>query len=95
MLPCPEIITIGRVDAALAQPRQRGQAVDAGQPDVEDDDVVRRAHDAIEAGLARLDRLDGVALVAQHAAQRARTPASSSTMRMEGFIGCFAVGTVG
>ena len=27
--------------------------------------------DAVEAGLARLHRLDGVALVAQHAAQRA------------------------
>ena len=60
-----------RVDAALAQPRQRRQPVHARQPDVEHDDVVRRAQHAIEAGLAALDGLDGVALVAQHAAQRA------------------------
>src|SRR5205823_139360 len=43
----------------------------AGQPDVEDDDVVLRADDAVEAGLARLHGFDAVALVAQHAAQRA------------------------
>ena len=60
-----------RVDAALAQLRQRRQAVHPGQPDVEHDDVVRRADDAVEAGFAALDGVDDVAFVAQHAAQGA------------------------
>ena len=41
MLPWPEIITTGGVDLALAQPLQRREPVDARQPDVEQDDVVR------------------------------------------------------
>ncbi len=52
----------GRVDAALAQPRQRDQPVHSRQPDVEHDDVVRRARHAVEARLAGLHRLDLVAL---------------------------------
>ena len=43
MLPWPEIITTGASTLPLAQPRERRQAVHARQPDVEDDDVVRRA----------------------------------------------------
>ena len=60
-----------RVDLPLAQPRQRGEAVHAGQPDVEHDDIVGVAGETLEAGLAAVDRVDAVALVAQHAAQRA------------------------
>jgi hypothetical protein len=55
-----------RVHLALAQPGQRLEAVDAGQPDVEHDHVERRARGAGQARLAALDGLDLVALVAQH-----------------------------
>ena len=41
-----------------------------GQPDVEHDDVEAARDRRVEAGLARLDGLDVVALVAQHAAER-------------------------
>ena len=54
----------------LAQPLERHQPVDAGQPDVEQDDVVAAPADLLETGLAALDGIDGVALVAQHAAER-------------------------
>ena len=60
-----------RIDATLAQARQRCQSVHARQPDVEHDDVVGRAHDAVEARLAALDGVDDIAFVAEHAAQRA------------------------
>ena len=60
-----------RVDAALAEARERSQAVHARQPDVEHDDVVRRADDAVEAGLAAFDSFDDVAFVTQHAAESA------------------------
>ena len=59
-----------RVDLPLAQPRQRREAVHARQPDVEHDQIDRPARDALEALFAARDGLDGVALVAQHAAQR-------------------------
>ncbi len=54
----------------LAEPRQGGQSVHSWQPDVEQNDVVRRAHDAIETGFAGIDGVDGIPLVAQNAAQR-------------------------
>jgi hypothetical protein len=60
-----------RVDAPLPEAGQRRQPVDARQPDVEDDDVIRLARDAIQAGFPAIDRVDGIPLVAQHAAQRA------------------------
>jgi hypothetical protein len=63
-----------RIDAALAQPRQGRESVHAGQPNIQHDDVVRGAHDAVEAGFAALDGVDGVPLVAEHAAQRAAHP---------------------
>ena len=63
-----------RIDLALAQPLQRHQTVDAGQPDVEHDDVEGRARDSIEALLAARRGLDVKPLVAQHAAQRGAHP---------------------
>ena len=60
-----------RVDLPLAHARQRRQAIHAGQPDVEDDDVEGAPAQALEAGLAAVDRVDVVSLVAQHPAQRA------------------------
>ena len=59
------------IHAPLAQALQRRQAVHARQPDVEHDDVVGRARHPVEAGFAAVDRVDRIALVAQHAAQRA------------------------
>ena len=59
------------VDAAFAEARERSQAVHAWKPDVENDDVVRRADDAVEARLAAFDSFDDVAFVAQHAAESA------------------------
>src|SRR6185369_14566995 len=59
------------VDLPLAHSRQRRQAIDAGQPDVEYDDVVDLPGEAIEARFSAVDRVDVVALVAQHTAQRA------------------------
>ena len=57
------------VHLPLAQARQRREAVHAGQPDVEDDQVEGAAGDAIEALFAARHRLDGVAFVTQHPAQ--------------------------
>ena len=87
MLPCPEITTTCASTSPLAQPRQRREPVDAGQPDVEHDHVEAGVQRAVEAGLAGLDGFDLVALVAQHAAKRRpRTPGSSSTIRTVGFM---------
>jgi hypothetical protein len=58
-------------DLPLAHARQRGKAVHPRQPDVEDDDVEDTPAQAIEAGLAAVDRIDVVSLVAQHAAEGA------------------------
>src|SRR4029079_3608 len=58
------------VDLALPQAGQRGEPIHPGQPDIEHDDVEALARDAFEAGLARLDRLDVVLLVSEHAAER-------------------------
>jgi hypothetical protein len=58
-----------RVHLTLAQAGQRREAVHARQPDVEDDQVEGTARDALEALLAARHGVDGVALVAQHAAQ--------------------------
>ena len=60
-----------RFDLPLAHPRERGEAVHAGQPDVEHDDVVGLAAETLEAGFAAVDGVHLVALVAQHAAERA------------------------
>ena len=76
-----------RVDLPLAQTLQRDQPVDPGQPDVEHDHVVAAAHHALETGLAAVDGVDVVALVAQDAAERAsarrarrRPPGSSASV---------------
>ncbi len=71
MLPWPEMITTCDVDLTLAHPRQRRQPVHPRQPDVEHDDVVGLAPEPLETRLAAVDRVDLVAFVAQHAAQRA------------------------
>jgi hypothetical protein len=60
----------GRVEAAIAQALERDEPVDARQPDVEQDEVVRAAAHLLQARLAALDDVDVVALVAQHAGQR-------------------------
>ena len=60
----------GGIDTPLAQALQRGEAVDAGQPDVEDDEVERPAREPIEAGFAARHRLDRVALVFQNSGER-------------------------
>ena len=60
-----------RVELALAHARQRGEAVHARQPDVEQDDVVGLTGQTLETGLAAVDGIDAVAFVAQHAAERA------------------------
>ena len=59
-----------RIDLPLAQPRERREAVHAGQPHVQDDQIDRRARDALETGFPAGHRFDAVALVAQHAGQR-------------------------
>ena len=59
-----------RVHLPLAQARERGQAVHAGQPHVEHDQIDRAAREPIEARLAARHRLDGVALVPEHAGER-------------------------
>ena len=64
-------MTTGESTRRSLQPRQRRQAVHARQPDIEHDDVVRRTHHAVDAGLTAVDGIDDVAFVAQHAAQRA------------------------
>ena len=61
----------GSVDAALAQPGEGDQTIHSRQPDIEHDDVVRRASHPVQAGLARLHRLDLVPFVSQHSAERA------------------------
>ena len=58
-----------RVDLPLAQPRQRRQAVHAGQPHVEDDQIDGAAREALQARFAARHRFDLVPLVAQHAGQ--------------------------
>ena len=55
----------------FVHPRLQRQRAFAGAIDVEDDDVIRCPRHAIEARLAAVDRFDDVALVAEHAAQRA------------------------
>jgi hypothetical protein len=59
-----------RIHTTLPETGQRREAVDAGEPDVEDDHVVRRPGHTIETGLAAVDGIDDVALVAQHARER-------------------------
>ena len=59
-----------RVDAALAQARQSRQAIDAGQPHVEQDDIHRLASDHGETRFPTRHRLDVVPFVAQHARKR-------------------------
>jgi hypothetical protein len=60
-----------RVDLHLAQPPERDETVDAGQPHVEHHQVEDVAHDPVEAVFAALDGIDVVSFVAQHAAQGA------------------------
>ncbi len=62
------------IDLTFAQPRQRREAVHAGQPDVEHDQIDRAACDAIEARLAARHRLHRVALVTQDAGERRPNP---------------------
>ena len=57
------------VDAALAQALQGLEPVDARHPHVEQHDVVVVGDDALEARLAGFDGVDGIAFVAQHAAE--------------------------
>ena len=58
------------VGAALAQALQRREAVHAGQPDVEDDEVDRPARQPVEAVLAARHRFDDVAFVLEDTGQR-------------------------
>ena len=75
-----------RVDLPLAQPRQRGQAVHAGQPHVEHDrDRPAPRVTPLEAGLAARHRLDRYPSSRSTPLNEVRTPGSSSTMRMVGF----------
>ena len=60
-----------RIDLPFAQPRERRQAVHSRQPDIQDDQIDRSARDALETRLAARHRLDAVAFIAQHTAQRA------------------------
>ena len=59
------------VHLTLAHPRQRRQSVHSRQPHVEDDHVEDAPAQPVETGLAAVDGVDVVLLVAQHAAQRA------------------------
>ena len=59
-----------RIDLPLAQPLQRGQAVEARQPDVEHDDVVGGAIGFFETLFAGVGGVDVEAFVSQHAADR-------------------------
>ena len=71
MLPCPEIITTG---ASTRRSRSRASVARPSIPGSQMSSTMTSygvARHAIEAGLAALDRVDGIALVAQHAAQRA------------------------
>jgi hypothetical protein len=56
------------IDLPFAQPGQGVESIHARKPDVEHDQIDGTARQAIEARLAAGDRLDVVALVAQHAA---------------------------
>jgi hypothetical protein len=60
-----------RVDLPFAHAGQRRETIHSGQPDVQDDDVVRLSGEPLEAGLATLGGVDVIAFVAQHATQRA------------------------
>ena len=59
-----------RVDLPLAKTRERGETVNPRQPHIEDDQVHRAAHEAIEAGFAARHRFDRVTFVVQHAGER-------------------------
>ena len=59
------------IDLSLAKASQRREPVHPWQPHVEDDQVDRPARHPLEARLAGRHRLDRVAFVAKHAAQRA------------------------
>ena len=58
------------VHLPVAQALERHEPVDAGQPDVEQDDVVRGPREPVEAGFPAVDGVDLVALVAQDADER-------------------------
>ena len=58
------------VGAALAQTLQRREAVHAGQPDVEDDEVDRPARQPVQTLLAARHRLDDVPFVLEDTGQR-------------------------
>ena len=58
-----------RVDLALAQARQRRQAVHSREPDVEDDEIEGVAGDALEAVFTARHGVDRVALISQHPAE--------------------------
>ncbi len=60
-----------RVDAPVPQLLERDEAVHARQPDVEHDHVEGGAHDAVEAGFTAVHRFDGIAFVAEDAAEGA------------------------
>src|SRR5215468_2413213 len=60
-----------RLGAALLHLREGLQPVHAGHPDVEEDEVRRIVHEAGQRFLRRARRGDAVALVLEHAAQRA------------------------
>ena len=59
-----------RVHLPLAETRKRRQAVHAGQPDVEDDEIDGAAGHAVEARLTCRHTLDRVPFVAQYAGER-------------------------
>ncbi len=59
-----------RFDLPLPQTFERREPVDAGQPDVQQDDVVGLPRDLLQTNLAALDRVDTIPFVAQHGPER-------------------------
>ena len=57
-----------RFDLPLAHARERGEPIHSRQPDVEDDDVVGLAAEALEARFPAVDRIDLVAFIAEDTA---------------------------
>ena len=70
MLPWPEIMTILGIHVAFAQSREGRESIHAGQPDVEQDDVVHAACDPLEAAFAAVDGVHLVAFIAEDPAKR-------------------------
>ena len=59
-----------RVHMPIAQPLERHQPIDAGQPDIEQHDLIRPPANLIETRLAAVHGVHRVPFVAEHAAKR-------------------------